>query len=437
MYYYNTIVVLAGVGLLGAGSGLVGALGVLRRRSLLGDALAHASLPGICLGFLVAGSRNIPLMMLGALASGVLGIVAIGALSRYTRIREDSSIGIVLSVFFGLGVVMSQMIRNHTQHGSTAGLESYILGKTAGMTRGDVYGILAIAIACVVLVVLLHKELKLVAFDADFAKSLGWPVYAIDLALMTLIALAVVVGLHAVGVVLIAAMLIMPGVSSRFWTDRFSTLLLLSGILGLFIGVIGTMISAEYQLMPAGPLIVLTGSTVFVFSLLFGTRRGLIARGIAAYRYQQHYARRQLLVKLFDFLEKTNFQSTEISLDDLAIASQSTARSIRQARDQMVVAGLANFTASKKFELTTDGLVAARDAARDERLWFEYLVVYPELSSQVDLSVSSIRDLVDDSIVVKLERSLKTAAIWPEIPSRLPTPVLEKNQDISSTTGRP
>lgn len=432
MFYYNTIVVLAGVGLLGAGSGLVGALGVLRRRSLLGDALAHASLPGICLGFLLAGSRNLPLMMLGALASGVLGVIIIGALSRYTKIREDSSIGIVLSVFFGLGIVLSRMIQSSTTIGSKAGLDSYILGKTAGMTRGDVYLILTIAIACVVLVALLHKELKLVAFDADFAKSLGWPVYAIDLALMTLIALAVVVGLPAVGVVLIAALLIMPGVSSRFWTDRFTTLLWLSGILGLFIGVAGTMLSATYELMPAGPLIVLTGSSVFLFSLLFGTRRGLLKQAVASYQYQKQYARRQLLVKLFDHLESQQFRSAEISLSTLAEHSPRALTKLRAASDRLIVEGLATCDAPGTIRLTAVGLTTARDAARQQRLWFEYLLTYPELSSQVDLSLDSIAEIVDEPIIETLQASLVASSRWPELPVNP-----RENSEFSAAGGAP
>jgi manganese/zinc/iron transport system permease protein len=284
---YNALVVLCGVSLLGASGGIIGAFAVLRKRALTGDALSHASLPGLCIAFLLLGERNLLAMLLGALASGIAGIAIISALGRWTRVRDDASIGIVLSVFFGLGVVLLKMIQNMSGVGSKAGLDAYILGKTAGMTRGDVYVIMAAAAVCLTIMIVLYKEFQLVSFDSDFARSLGWPVYAIDLLLMSLVAAAVVIGLPNVGVVLISALLIMPGAAARFWTNRLSTLLWLAGGFGFVIGLVGTLVSATYSLMPAGPIIVLTGSVVFLVSLLFGTRRGLVARLIEHLRFRR------------------------------------------------------------------------------------------------------------------------------------------------------
>jgi len=284
---YNTLVVLAGVSLLGAASGIIGAFAVLRKRALTGDALSHAALPGICIAFLILRERNLIAMLAGALVSGVLGIAIISALGRWTRVRSDAAIGTVLTVFFGLGVVLLLMIQNMGGVGSKAGLDSFILGKTAGMTRGDVYVILTASLVCLALIVLLYKEFQLVAFDNEFARSLGWPVFRIDLLLMSLVAAAVVIGLPNVGVVLVSALLIMPGAAARFWTNRLSTLLVMSGIFGFFTGLIGTMLSATLEQLPAGPIIVLTGTTIFVVSLLFGIRRGVIARLIEHLRFQR------------------------------------------------------------------------------------------------------------------------------------------------------
>jgi manganese/zinc/iron transport system permease protein len=295
MLKYNTLIVLAGVSLLGASAGMVGAFAVLRKRALTGDALAHAALPGLCIAFLILRERNVPAMLLGALATGVAGIMIISALRRWTRVREDAAIGSVLTVFFGLGIVLSKYIQNLAGIGSRAGLDSYIFGKTAGMTRADVYLILLAGAFGLAAVVLLYKEFLSVSFDADFARSLGWPVYGLDLLLMSLVALAVVIGLPAVGVVLISALLIMPGAAARFWTDRLSTLLVLAGIFGFSVGLVGTWLSATFDQLPAGPIIVLTGTALFVTSLLFGTRRGLLARLIDQRRFEQTLAMRQLL----------------------------------------------------------------------------------------------------------------------------------------------
>lgn len=290
---YNTLVVLAGVGLLGASAGMVGSFAVLRKRALTGDALAHAALPGLCLAFLIVGERNLTALLLGALASGVIGNMVIAALVRWTRVKEDAAIGTVLGGFYGLGVVLLTGIQHMSTSGSKAGLDSYILGKTAGMTAGDVYLILAASAGCLAVVLLLFKEFKTVAFDGGFARSLGWNVYGLDLLLMTLVAVAVVIGLPAVGVVLMAALLILPGAAARFWTDRLATMLALAGAIGLAVGVIGTSISAVYAGLPAGPIIVLTGTMFFFVSLLLGTKRGLLAQWMKRVRFRRELAERK------------------------------------------------------------------------------------------------------------------------------------------------
>lgn len=283
--HYNTLVVLACTSLLGATSGLVGTFAILRRRALLGDALAHAALPGICVAFMVWGERSLPIMLLGALVCGVLGVLIVSFLAWATRIKEDAAIGAVLGVFFGAGIALSTWISKATPTGSRAGLDSYILGKTAGIIRQDVYLIAGVSLACLVVIALLYKEFKLATFDRDFSRVQGWPTLALDLLLMGLIAVIVVVGLPAVGVVLMAAMLILPAAAARFWTDKLGTMLALASGLGLFIGCSGTLASAQFSLTPAGPVIVLVGSAVFLVSMLLAPRRGTVARLVEQWRF--------------------------------------------------------------------------------------------------------------------------------------------------------
>lgn len=264
---YNTLVVLVGVSLLAASAGLIGCFAVLRRRALTGDALAHAALPGLCLGYLAVGERHLPAMLAGAFVSGILGILLIAFLRRYSRIKEDAAIGIVLSVFFGAGIVLSQMIQRWPG-GSRAGLESFIFGKTAGMNSEDVYWITSLSALTLAAVLLLYKEFKLVAFDPDFARVQGWPVFPLDLALMGLLALAVVVGLPAVGVLMMAALLIIPPATARFWTDRLGVMLILSAGLGILAGLVGAALSDAHERLPTGPAIILTATVFFLVSAL-------------------------------------------------------------------------------------------------------------------------------------------------------------------------
>jgi manganese/zinc/iron transport system permease protein len=275
---YNTLVVLAGVGLLGGAAGLVGTFAVLRRRALTGDALAHAALPGLCLAFLLVGRRELPVLLAGALVTGILGVALIAGLRRCTRIKEDAAIGIVLSVFFGAGVALSRLIQNWVPGGAKAGLDSYILGQTAGLSANDVLWIGGLAAGVGGVVLALYKEFQLIAFDPDFARVQGWPVFGLDLILSALIAVAVVIGLPAVGVVLMAALLIVPAVTGRLWAERLGTVLWLATLTGVGTGLVGTLVSAAQSRLPAGPVITLVGTAVFVVSLVLAPRRGLLAR---------------------------------------------------------------------------------------------------------------------------------------------------------------
>lgn len=277
---YNTLIVLLGVGLLGAAAGPVGAFAVLRRRALVGDALAHATLPGLCVAFLLVGERSLIALLLGALASGLLGVAVLAWLAKHTRIKEDAAVGTVLSVFFGVGMVLLVFIQKTQARGSKAGLDSYIFGKTAGVLLSDVVLLAGLAVVCLLVIALLYKELKLVTFDRDFAGVQGWPVARLDLLLLGLIAIVVVTGLPAVGVVLVAALLILPAATARFWTHRLHRVLLLSGGIGLMTGVAGTLVTAALPRAPAGPVIVLVGSAFFLLSAAAGPR-GLFRWGSA------------------------------------------------------------------------------------------------------------------------------------------------------------
>jgi ABC-type Mn2+/Zn2+ transport system permease subunit len=296
MIEYNTLVVLAGSALLGAGAGVIGSFAVLRRRALTGDALSHATLPGLCLAFLVLGERSLPAMLVGALCTGVLGVAVISALRRWTRIKEDAAIGIVLGVFFGAGIALSGYIQKSSIGGSKAGLESYIFGKTAGMLAGDVYLIAGMAAVCVLLIVLLYKEFKLAVFDAGFATAQGWPVWRLDLLLMSLVAVAVVIGLPAVGAILMAALLILPAAAARFWTDRLGVMLILSAAFGTTMGLAGTAISIKVEKIPTGPIIVVAGAAIFLISMLFAPRRGAIARGLSQLQFRRQLAAGEIQV---------------------------------------------------------------------------------------------------------------------------------------------
>ncbi|MGM9924444.1 MAG: metal ABC transporter permease [Bacillus sp. (in: firmicutes)] len=273
----NTQWVLGGTTLLGICSGVIGCFAYLRRQSLMGDALAHAALPGICIAFMITGTKSIFSFFMGALIAGIIATFAIGYITRETRIKQDAALGIILTVFFGIGIVLLTQIQ-HSSYGNQSGLDKFLFGQAAAMVSKDVAIMAIICASLIVAVTLFFKEFKLVSFDPGFAKGIGLPIRFLGQFIMFLIVVAVVVGIQAVGVVLMAAMLITPAVSARYWTDRLSIMIALSGVFGGISGVGGTLISTMGANLPTGPLIVLSATAVFMVSVLFAPEKGVIAK---------------------------------------------------------------------------------------------------------------------------------------------------------------
>jgi len=277
---YNTAVVAAGCVLLGVACGIIGCFASLRKRAVLADALGHATLPGIAAAYLVApslglASRSTPVLFVGAAAGAGLGAVAVGLLLRTGRLRADAAVSAVLSVFFGAGVLLLSIIQR-LDRGDQGGLSHLLLGQTAAMSRSDAVTIGVLALAATSVVGLLFKEFRSLCFDTDFAAVQGWPVRFLDFVLMFLITLVVVVGLQAVGLLLVVALLVIPAASARFWSNRLGWVLMAGAVIGGVSGLAGAMGSASIDRVPIGGAIVLCSAGLFVLSMVAGPARGLI-----------------------------------------------------------------------------------------------------------------------------------------------------------------
>ncbi|HVL39706.1 MAG TPA: iron chelate uptake ABC transporter family permease subunit, partial [Fimbriimonadaceae bacterium] len=239
--------------------------------------------------------KSLPVLLLGALATGLVGLVVLAYVRRNTRTKDDAAMGMILAIFFGAGIALSRFIQNTVTDGSHAGLDSFIFGKTAGMVLSDVALTAGVAAAAVVLIALLYKEFQLVCFDSAFAQSLGWRIPILDLTILALLALAVVVGLPMVGVVMVAALTIIPPVSARFWVKGLRAMLVLSSLLGAVSAVIGVWLSAAYAELPSGPMIVLVAAGFFVMSALFSPSRGVLSNLARLRRLRIHHGMDALL----------------------------------------------------------------------------------------------------------------------------------------------
>ena len=420
---YNAAIVVAGAALLGLAGGIIGAFALLRKRALVGDALSHAALPGIALAFLLGVAitglgRSTPLLLTGAAVSGIIGVLTIHALSRWTRLHEDAAIGIVLSVFFGAGTVLLGVIQNQGT-GQEGGLKTFIYGQTAAMSIADASLIGAVALLAVVISLVLFKELRLLCFDESFAKAQGWPVHTLDLLVMALVVVVLVVGMQAVGLLLIVAILIIPPAAARFWTDRLSRFILLSGVIGAIGGHLGAAVSALLPRMPAGAVIVLTSGTLFALSWFVAPRRGLLASLFRHARLRIRVARDHLLRAMFELRETGGSESVG-ARRAIARAGWSPFKGrlvVAWARAQRLV-----LRHDGHLALSPKGLTLAARVTRNHRLWEQYLTLHADIApSHVDWSADLVEHVLDADLIAELERALANghAGELPTVPTSI------------------
>ena len=418
---YNTTLVLVGATLLGIAAGVIGAFALLRKRALMGDALAHCTLPGIGAAFLGVSAfgmvgKSLLVLLPGAAVTGVLGILAVQALARHTRLRDDAAIAVVLSTFFGAGIVLMSAIQS-LSIGTQGGLDTFIYGQTAAMSATDATVIASAALATILAVTLLLKEFAIVCFDEEFAAVQGWPVHRIDLLMMSLVVAVTVIGLQAVGLILIVAMLIIPPAAARFWSDRLWVVVALAGALGGLSGYAGASASALLPRMPAGAVIVLTAGVVFAVSMLAAPRHGLIGEGFRLARLRLVITRDHLLRSMHEALE------LEVGDPSLAGAIPGEAIARRRRRGRMwlgVTTGMARLAGllertPEGFVLTARGRREAIRVTRSHRLWEQYLITYADVApSHVDFSADYAEHALSPEITRELEAALARRGRSPE-----------------------
>lgn len=288
---YTFQLVAIGTGMIGLLSGVIGTYATLRKESLLGDALSHAALPGIGLAFVIIQRKELVFLMIGAIISGLIATALIQLITKKTLVKLDSALSLVLSSFFGLGLVVLTAIQNNP-NAQQAGLNSFIFGQASAMLRRDVQLILAVGVILLALVGLFWKEFKCYTFDPMFSRSLGFSSKLIEFLLSMMIVLTIIIGLESVGVILISALLIGPSIAARQWSHRLSSVMILAGLIGFLSGVMGTLISSMGENIPTGPVIVVVVS-LFVFgSLLFAPNQGLVAKRISKRKKQKRFIKR-------------------------------------------------------------------------------------------------------------------------------------------------
>lgn len=272
---YTFLTVATGAGLLGILSGIVGVYVVVRKQGLICDAISHSTLPGVCLAFLLLGFKSLETLLLGAFIVGVLAAFLIFKVDLKTKIKFDSALAIVLSTFFGLGIVMLGVIQRRANT-NQAGLDKFIFGQAATFLRRDIYFLLGVLLFVLIIVLLFWKELKLFSFDPVFAHTKGFSTNILTSIMIFLLVISIVMGIQSVGVILMSTMLIAPPVAARHWTDKFHIMMILSSIFGMISGVLGVYFSITVKNLSTGPVIIIIASLIVFFSILFSPKDGVL-----------------------------------------------------------------------------------------------------------------------------------------------------------------
>ena len=276
---YTLRTITLGTAVLGGVTGMLGSFAVLRKQSLLGDAISHAALPGIALAFLITGAKDSNTLLLGALISGLIGTFWIRGIIKKTHLKSDTALGLILSLFFGFGMLLLTFIQKQP-NANQAGLDKYLFGQAATLVESDVWLMAGVTGVCLIVLLLFWKEFKILLFDADYTKTLGFNTKTIDILITSFIVLAIVLGLQTVGVVLMSAMLLAPAAAARQWTNSLGIMVFLAAVFGAFSGVLGTAISASQNNLSTGPVIVLVAAVIVVLSFVFSPSRGLLFKQI-------------------------------------------------------------------------------------------------------------------------------------------------------------
>lgn len=277
LFDYTLRNVLLGTLLLGLGSGFVGTFVLLRKQSLVGDAVSHAALPGIVIAFLITGTKSLLFLLIGAGISGLLGMLCIYAISNTTKIKTDGAQGIILGVFLGMGFLLLTHVQK-LPNAAKAGLDKFIFGQAATIMQQDVIMIFFVELVIILCIFLFWKELKVSTFDPDFSAAIGFSPKKIELILTAAIVAAIVIGIQAVGVILMSALLVAPAAASRQWTDKLGYMSIIASVSGGLCGAGGSIISSKVPRLSTGPVIVLLLSAFAIFSIIFSPHRGVLQR---------------------------------------------------------------------------------------------------------------------------------------------------------------
>lgn len=398
-------IVTLGTVFLSMSAAVVGSFAFLRKRSLVGDAIAHAILPGLAIAFLLAQTKHPAVLLAGALVSGWVALYAIDRLTQNSKLSTDTAIALVLSVFFGFGILLLTHIQ-HSGAGNQAGLDQFLFGKAASMRHSDLITYSVVAGLLLLIVVLLYKELMLFSFNPDFAQASGLPVKALKFTLNSITVLAIAIGIQSVGVVLMAALLITPAAAARAWTDKLWMLILIAAFTGGFSGLIGSYVSFSAPQMPTGPWIVMSLSILALLSLFLAPKRGVLQRALVQRKNRRKILAENLLKAFYQAGEQRQLKSAPFSTQEIQNQRYFPPAQWRQGLKHLLSQNWL-LPQGEQYQLSRAGLEEARRVVRLHRLWEMYLTQRMRLKSDhIHPNAETIEHIITPEIEAQILEEL-------------------------------
>ena len=417
----NVLLVVAGSLILCGMAAAVGCFTFLRKRALIGDAISHSVLPGVCLAFILTGEKSPLYFLIGAILSGMLSLVIMEGLSRSRMVRTDTSIALMLSVFFGTGIVLLTSIQ-HGGNAAQAGLDKFLFGKAASITQEDIWLFSISAASILGILVLFFRGFTAISFDEEYAVSLGFPVKWLRFCLSFITVWAVAVGIQAVGVVLMSALLITPALAARMWTHSLRIMIALALVFGMISGYIGAFVSYTAPAMPTGPWIVVIATLLAGISMLFAPQRGLIAQWIERSKNRNKTLEENILKLFYQIGEKAGEFRKPVLEEDLINYRAFSNQQLRKGLKLLLSKKLLTMNLHA-WQLTEQGVLEAQRIVRLHRLWELYLQQYLNLDpDHVHDDAEAMEHVITPEIEAQLDELLGHPVIDPHntlIPPRV------------------
>jgi manganese/zinc/iron transport system permease protein len=392
--------------LLGACCGMLGSFVVLRRQSMLGDAIGHAVLPGVCLGFVFAGERSTPWLLAGAAVAGVVASVLIQLLQRTTPLKSGETMGVVFTGFYGIGIVLLSGIQRSGAAGQ-AGLEKFLFGQIVGVTGVDVAALAVVGALVLGVLVVGWPLMKVSTFDEVFARSIGMPARGAQVVLLAMLTAVIVVSIQAVGVVLVSAMLVTPAAAAYLLTDRLGRMTVIAAVIGAVCGLVGAGVSVMGDELPTGALMVLTVSAVFAAAFLLSPNHGVLPRVMRRVVRQRRTQAENLLRSLYLMDEKRDGDDRRFGISDIAAVRQESAAVVRATARVARRYGWLAADSLDPIILTDAGSMEAKRLVRSHRLWELFLSQQANLKADhVHANAEEIEHVLPPEILKKLEAML-------------------------------